>query len=160
KNEVIEITDAVSAKIERRLVQDQKQWMASLEAKFVGEEDDGTQISAMTLPTLDGRSNERDIHVHNFTVTFGGKVLLDGADLRLVCGRRYGLIGRNGVGKTTLLKHMANFSIDGFPTHHRVLHVKQEVQSSEKSVLQVVLGADVERNNLIAREKELTARQE
>lgn len=98
KNDVIEITDAVSAKIERRLVQDQKQWMASLEAKFVGEEDDGAQISVMTLPTLDGKSNEKDIHVHNITVTFGGKVLLDGTDLRLVCGRRYGLIGRNGIG--------------------------------------------------------------
>jgi ATP-binding cassette, subfamily F, member 3 len=109
-----------------------------LEAKFVGEEEDNTQISAMTLPTLDGKSNEKDIHVHNFTITFGGKVLLDGADLRLVCGRRYGLVGRNGIGKTTLLKHMASFDIEGFPTHHRVLHVKQEVKTSELSVLQVL----------------------
>lgn len=41
------------------------------------------------------------------------------------------------IGKTTLLKHMASFDIEGFPTHHRVLHVKQEVQSSDQSVLQV-----------------------
>jgi ATP-binding cassette, subfamily F, member 3 len=138
KNEVIEMTEAGSAKFERRMVQDQKQWLESLEAKFVGEEEDNTQISAMTLPTLDGKSNEKDIHVHNFTITFGGKVLLDGADLRLVCGRRYGLVGRNGIGKTTLLKHMASFDIEGFPTHHRVLHVKQEVKTSELSVLQVL----------------------
>jgi ATP-binding cassette, subfamily F, member 3 len=130
-NEVIEISDAVSAKYERRAMQDQKKWLEDLEQQFVGEEDDGEQISAMTLPTLDGNSNEKDIHVHNFNITYGGKVLLDGADLRLVCGRRYGLVGRNGVGKTTLLKHMANFDIEGFPTHHRVLHVKQEVKTSE-----------------------------
>ncbi|RYG69755.1 ATP-binding cassette domain-containing protein [archaeon] len=50
---------------------------------------------------------------------------------------------------------MASFDIEGFPRHHRVLHVKQEVKSSEKSVLQVVMEADVERNALLAREKEL-----
>lgn len=136
-NEVIEISDAVSAKYERRAMQDQKKWLEDLEQQFVGDEDDGEQISAMTLPNLESNSNEKDIHVHNFNITYGGKVLLDGADLRLVCGRRYGLVGRNGVGKTTLLKHMANFDIEGFPTHHRVLHVKQEVKTSEDTVLQV-----------------------
>lgn len=143
KNDVIEMTEAGSAKFERRIVQDQKQWLESLESKFVGEEDDNTQISAMTLPTTDGKSNERDIHVNNFTITYGGKVLLDGADLRLVSGRRYGLVGRNGIGKTTLLKHMASFDIEGFPTHHRVLHVKQEVKTSELSVLQVGILVNV-----------------
>jgi hypothetical protein len=34
---------------------------------------------------------------------------------------------------------MASFDIEGFPRHHRVLHVKQEVQASEDSVLQVRL---------------------
>jgi ATP-binding cassette subfamily F protein 3 len=87
-------------------------------------------------------------------------VLLEGADLRLVRGRRYGLVGRNGVGKTTLLKHMANFDIEGFPRHHRVLHVKQEVRSSNQSVLEVVLDADVERRQLLAREAEILRLQE
>ena len=36
-----------------------------------------------------------------------------------------------------------------------MLHVKQEVKSSELSVLQVVLSADVERNALLEKEKEL-----
>lgn len=39
--------------------------------------------------------------------------------------------------------------------HHRVLHVKQEVQASAQSVLQVVLSADVERTALLDKEKEL-----
>ncbi len=42
-----------------------------------------------------------------------------------------------------------------FYRHHRVLHVKQEVQASAQSVLQVVLSADVERTALLDREKEL-----
>lgn len=34
-------------------------------------------------------------------------VLLKDADLMLAFGHRYGLIGRNGVGKTTLLRSLA-----------------------------------------------------
>ena len=105
-------------------------------------------------------TNEKDIHVANFDITFGGKLLLQEASLRLVQGRRYGLIGRNGIGKTTLLRHMANFDIEGFPRHHRVLHVKQEVQSSNDTVLNVVLNSDVERNQLLASEKNLLAEQD
>jgi ATP-binding cassette subfamily F protein 3 len=69
-------------------------------------------------------------------------------------------VGRNGIGKTTLLKHIANFEIEGFPRHHRVLHVKQEVRSSEQSVLQVVLESDIERTQLMNRYHELLAKQD
>lgn len=48
----------------------------------------------------------------------------------------------------------------GFPRHHRVLHVKQEVRSSEKSVLECVLQSDVEREALLEEEKEIVARQQ
>lgn len=37
----------------------------------------------------------------------------------------------------------------GFPRHHRVLHVKQEVRSSGKTVLETVLQSDVEREVLL-----------
>jgi ATP-binding cassette subfamily F protein 3 len=157
RNDVMETGDAGSAKYERQALKEQKKWLEELESKFTGgeEEEDMNQITAMMLPDFSSGSKERDIHVHNFNITYGGQILLEGADLRLVYGRRYGLIGRNGIGKTTLLKHMANFDIEGFPRHHRVLHVKQEVKSSDLSVLQVVLESDVERTNLIKREKEL-----
>eukprot|EP01039_Chlorochromonas_danica_P000241 gene241-259_t len=143
-----------SSRTERKAAREQTKWLEELEAQFVGEEDNNN-VTTMVLPDFSGNSNERDIHVHNFNMTYGGNLLLEGADLRLVYGRRYGLIGRNGIGKTTLLKHMANFSIEGFPRHLRVLHVKQEVKSSASSVLQVVLDADVERSALLAREVEL-----
>ena len=114
RNATIEMTEAGSARYERKAVKDQRKWLAELESRFQGDEDeDGTQISTMTLPDLSGNNREKDIHVSNFTITYGGQILLDEADLRLVYGRRYGLIGRNGIGKTTLLKHMANFDIEG-----------------------------------------------
>eukprot|EP01041_Mallomonas_annulata_P005273 gene5273-10553_t len=160
RNDTLEVTEAGSAKYERKAMKEQKKWLEDLESKFVGEEDDGSQITSMTLPDLSGNNGEKDIHVHDFNVTFGGQILLENADLRLVYGRRYGLVGRNGIGKTTLLRHMANFDIEGFPRHHRVLHVKQEVQSSDQSVLDVVLASDVERMNLLDREKILVALQQ
>lgn len=123
---------ATSARTERKAAREQTKWLEELEAQFVGEEDNNN-VSTMMLPDYSGNSNEKDIHVHNFNITYGGSLLLESADLRLVYGRRYGLIGRNGVGKTTLLKHMACFDIEGFPRHHRVLHVKQEVRQPDMS---------------------------
>ena len=41
----------------------------------------------------------RDVHIHNFTVTFHGVELLSDARIELNYGRRYGLIGANGCGE-------------------------------------------------------------
>lgn len=152
RNDQFESAGTISKRAERKAEREQKKWLDELDAQFDGEGDDkeeeGDQISRMMLPEY-GNNNERDIHVHNFQIWFGGHHILDGADLKLVYGRRYGLVGRNGVGKTTLLKNIANFEIPGFPRHHRVLHVKQEVKSSALSVLEVVLQADIERTKLL-----------
>jgi len=160
RNTTMEITEAASAKYERRAEKEQRQWLKDLEDDFIGEEEDNTQICNMIIPTFLENNKECDIHVRNVVINFSGKLLLEDAELKIVYGKRYGLVGRNGVGKTTLLKHMANFSIDGFPRHHRVLHVKQEVAASEASVVEAVLSADVERTSLLQREKELLKRQE
>lgn len=71
-----------------------------------------------------------------------------------LCGvmEQYGLIGRNGVGKTTLLRHMAAYDIEGFPRHHRVMHVRQEIKPSEKSVLQVRAPLTVPEQNGVSRD--------
>jgi ATP-binding cassette subfamily F protein 3 len=127
RNDTIQTSEAGSARYERKAVKDQKRWLNDLEKEFHNSdhENDDIQISSMMLPDFSGKNNEKDIQVNNITISFAGKLLLEGADIRIVYGRRYGLIGKNGVGKTTLLRHMANFDIEGFPRHHRILHVKQ-----------------------------------
>jgi len=121
RNEIMEVNEAGSAKYERKAANEQKKRLKDLESKLddgdTDSDEENNQISAMTLPDLSGNNREKDIHVNNVTITYGGRILLDNADLRLVFGRRYGLIGRNGIGKTTLLKHMANFDIEGFPRY-------------------------------------------
>lgn len=51
----------------------------------------------------------QDIRIENFDIAYGDRILLQGADLTLAFGRRYGLIGRNGLGKTTLLRMISRY---------------------------------------------------
>src|ERR1700743_193174 len=44
------------------------------------------------------------LHLKDITVAFGGKKLLNGAELSVGAGDRLCLVGRNGSGKSTLLK--------------------------------------------------------
>ncbi|CAF5196088.1 unnamed protein product [Rotaria magnacalcarata] len=50
----------------------------------------------------------RDIHIHQFSVTFHGQEILSDADFEMNCGRRYGLVGLNGSGKSTILAAIGN----------------------------------------------------
>jgi ATPase subunit of ABC transporter with duplicated ATPase domains len=45
---------------------------------------------------------------------------LNNARLRLKRGRRYGLCGHNGVGKTTLMRAINNEKVEGFPPKDQV----------------------------------------
>uniref|UniRef100_H2ZJ89 ABC transporter domain-containing protein n=1 Tax=Ciona savignyi TaxID=51511 RepID=H2ZJ89_CIOSA len=103
---------------------------------------------------LQGRHKTTDIHIENFDVAFGSKVLFEAANLHVAYGRRYGLIGRNGLGKTTLLKMISlkNLSI---PSHIRVLHVEQEVDGDDTIALQSVLESDTVRESLLREERDL-----
>lgn len=85
------------------------------------------------------------------------RCLLQGAELSLAYGRRYGLIGRNGLGKTTLLKMLASRNLR-VPTHISILHVEQEVAGDETMALQSVLQSDTQREELLDEEKRLNAR--
>lgn len=71
-------------------------------------------------------------------------------------GYHYGLIGRNGVGKSTLLRAITSGEI-ALPDHLYVVHVEQEIQGDERTVLQTILQVDKEREWLLAKEEELCA---
>ena len=68
----------------------------------------------------------RDVYVENFTLMIGGRELLQESQLRLIHGRRYALMGNNGVGKSSLLHRIALGKVPGFPQHLRVALVAQE----------------------------------
>ncbi|XP_004406837.1 PREDICTED: ATP-binding cassette sub-family F member 3 isoform X2 [Odobenus rosmarus divergens] len=103
-----------------------------------------------------GKNKSYDVRIENFDVSFGDRVLLAGADVNLAWGRRYGLVGRNGLGKTTLLKMLATRSLR-VPAHISLLHVEQEVAGDDTPALQSVLESDTVREDLLQRERELSA---
>jgi len=103
----------------------------------------------------EGGSTSRDIHLENFDISFGEKVLIRGADVTLVYGRRYGFVGRNGLGKTTVLRMISEKQLQ-IPSHISVLHVEQEVVGDDTPALQAVLEADWRREGLLQEEKDLS----
>jgi hypothetical protein len=50
--------------------------------------------------------------------------------MRLIRGNRYGLCGPNGVGKSTLMRAIANGQVDGFPPADelRTVYVEHDIQ--------------------------------
>jgi elongation factor 3 len=59
---------------------------------------------------------ETEIVNADFSLGYGGRLLLSHANLRLLKGHRYGLCGRNGVGKSTLMRSIAEQKLEGFPS--------------------------------------------
>lgn len=102
-----------------------------------------------------GTNRAMDVRIENFDVSFGDRVLLQNADLVIAQGRRYGLVGRNGLGKTTLLRMISQKQLK-IPTHISILHVEQEVHGDDTPALQSVLECDIVRESLLRREKEIT----
>ncbi|XP_055856800.1 ATP-binding cassette sub-family F member 3 [Episyrphus balteatus] len=103
-----------------------------------------------------GTNRSMDIKIENFDLAFGDKVLLQNADILLSFGRRYGLVGRNGLGKTTLLRMISDRQL-AIPSHISVLHVEQEVVGDDTPAVDSVLECDFERTRLLKREKEILA---
>ncbi|XP_074543444.1 ATP-binding cassette sub-family F member 1 isoform X2 [Halichoeres trimaculatus] len=100
--------------------------------------------------------NASDIKLERFSISAHGKELFVNADLLIVAGRRYGLVGPNGKGKTTLLKHIANRALS-IPPNIDVLLCEQEVVADDTPAVQAVLKADTRRLKLLEEERQLQA---
>lgn len=99
-----------------------------------------------------GRS--RDIRLENFDLDMKGRPIITDGTLSIPFGRRLGLVGRNGVGKSTLLRALANRQLP-VPRHLKILHVEQEVIGDDTLAIQSVLEADILLQALLTREKSL-----
>ncbi len=92
--------------------------------------------------------------ISDITCRVAGRPLLEGASLTLPAGHKGGLIGRNGTGKTTLLKLIsgeiqADTGEIRLPNNARIGRIAQEAPSGPQSLLETVLAADTERATLL-----------
>ncbi|KAI4134226.1 MAG: hypothetical protein LQ347_001698 [Umbilicaria vellea] len=103
----------------------------------------------------DQASKSKDIKVDGVDVSIGGKRILSDTSLTLAYGRRYGLVGQNGIGKSTLLRALSRREL-AIPTHISILHVEQEITGDDTLALQAVLDADVWRKHLLAEQEKIS----
>ncbi|KAF9585160.1 hypothetical protein BGW38_003644 [Lunasporangiospora selenospora] len=106
-----------------------------------------------TLETL-----SRDVDLKQVNITIADKPLLQDTRLWFKSGTMYGLVGRNGTGKSTLLKAIGYGQLIGFPLNIRVLYIEQlpSETPADQTVVETVLKADTERTLLLSELKLLT----
>ncbi|XP_074654259.1 ATP-binding cassette sub-family F member 1-like [Tubulanus polymorphus] len=131
--------------------------------KQIGDLSTGIDQFAVSQSERTGKDaiheNQTDIKVENFSISARGKDLFINATLQITAGRRYGLIGPNGHGKTTLLRHIASRTLQ-IPPNIDVLYCEQEVVADDTSAVDAVVNSDTKRLALLAEEKKLIAEME
>ncbi|CAI7798103.1 unnamed protein product [Closterium sp. NIES-53] len=130
----------------------QKMIVPSLKA-FVSEED-AEKVAAKVLQLCMADYESRKVKQYEeeddegeelctceFSLAYGGKILLNNAGLFLKRGRRYGLCGPNGCGKSTPMRAIANGQLDGFPSPDelKTVYVEHDLDASVAEVAVVDL---------------------
>jgi len=87
------------------------------------------------------------LHINDLVFRFGDRQLFDSATLHIPSGRKVGLVGRNGTGKSTLVsmilgeRGFESGSISLNPGA-RIGHVAQEAPGDDKTLIETVVAAD------------------
>lgn len=104
----------------------------------------GQLDSTFSVSKTDKVAKELDnaIKLDEFSISAAGKPLFVNANLSITFGRRYGLVGPNGHGKTTLLRHIADKKSMGLPMSLDILLCEQEVVADDTPAVQAVMKAD------------------
>ncbi|KAI3817151.1 hypothetical protein L1987_10940 [Smallanthus sonchifolius] len=147
KNLEISVTDKELKKREKKdMIIAQAVEQAKQEA-LKDDHDAFTVVIGSRAAVLDGQddadANVKDITVDNFSVSARGKELLKNASVKISHGKRYGLVGPNGKGKSTLLKLLAWRKIP-VPKNIDVLLVEQEIVGDDRTALEAVVSANEE----------------
>ncbi|WP_296167476.1 ABC-F family ATP-binding cassette domain-containing protein [uncultured Brevundimonas sp.] len=96
------------------------------------------------------------LQITNLTFNAWGRQFLDDASVSLPPGAKVGLVGRNGIGKSTLFKIIlgelaGNGDEVSLPKTARIGSVDQEHPATPVSVVDTILEADTERHDLMTR---------
>ncbi|KAF2670340.1 ABC transporter ATP-binding protein uup-1 [Microthyrium microscopicum] len=139
-------------------------------SKRSAKQDEGLQITAQqsryAVDAIDAPAT-KEILIKDLTISVGQRELISRATLHLVEGFKYVLIGRNGEGKTTMLRALAQQLVPGVPLNLRILLLGQTrelsaeeaiggLQIEEITVLQHVVRSDAVRELYLKEEKVLS----
>ena len=116
------------------------------------KEEEKTEIKtldgfSLKIGNMESTGDYKNINIEDFSIRTNNKELFDNCNLKLNYGNKYGLIGKNGIGKTTLLNHI-NKKILPINENLDILLVEQEIKASEKNVLETVLDANEKKRKM------------
>lgn len=94
------------------------------------------------------------LELDDITLRIAGRTLLEGATLRVPDSTRVGLVGRNGTGKSTLLRMLVgelqpDAGMLRLPANARIGMVRQEAPGGDLTPLEAVLATDTVRAGLL-----------
>lgn len=90
-----------------------------------------------------------DIRIDNFTLSIGQRSLLTDTTLKINVMNKYGLIGKNGIGKSTLLAKLARYEIEEIKKDISIACIEQDLFLEDVTVLECVLMVDKLRHDLL-----------
>lgn len=132
--------------------QDEGDTAAEEIAKLKLQQDKHGLSDRVTTGVLDSLVTSRDIKLSSVSLLFHGKVLIQDSTLELNYGRRYGLLGENGCGKSTFLRALAAREYP-VPENIDIYLLNEPAEPTEYSALEyVVREAEA---SLAAMEKEV-----
>ncbi|CAL8464135.1 g3670 [Coccomyxa elongata] len=125
--------------------------LADLDISGTANEKSILESQRAVTGVLTSRPTSRDIKIDGFSMGLNGVELIQDCSIELTIGRRYGLIGANGSGKTNFLQCLANREVP-IPDHMDLYHLHQEAEPSDRTALQAVVDhieAEVARLNAL-----------
>lgn len=152
KNALTKDFSLMSEKDAVKLQKQEEKAMKSRKAAMLSHQKElerSLQAKAVRVVRHTGGPTVRDVCLENITVSNKGTELISDCNITLAYGRKYGLVGRNGTGKTTFLRAFAAMEISGVPWNCQVLHVEQEIAGDDTCVIDAVLQCDQERLELL-----------
>lgn len=106
--------------------------------------------------TLTSKALDSSIHIHALSILYYGQIMIEDTELNLDNHHRYGIIGPNGCGKSTLMAAIGNREVP-IPGNKDIFYLDHEMAPSDKTPLSAVMDVGEERLKL---EKEVDILQE
>jgi ATP-binding cassette subfamily F protein 2 len=98
----------------------------------------GVDVDRTVTGVLTSRPTAVDVRIEHFSMQVNGQELIKDCVVELNAGRRYGLLGSNGCGKSNLLAALANREVP-VPSHVDVYHLREEAEPSKRTALASVV---------------------
>ena len=139
---------------ERQKIEKQEKFQRELEAKAAAAHNvnkDGDNPFSVTLEEGAVPHGTRDISLKQVSVTVNGKTLFQNTAVKFSAGSRYGLMGPNGRGKSTILRLMSTHQLP-VPEGLDILLVEQEQEfhASELSAVEAVIQSHKQQQEYLA----------